>query len=367
MTVLITFMKVVVNFVYILLKLFPTKNKITFISRQSNEIPINFLLLKKEFNEEQLVFLSKKIEEGAINKLKYLGHLLIQMYHIATSKIIILDSYCITVSILKHKKNLKVIQMWHAMGSIKKFGYSILDKKEGNSSKIVKLMRMHKNYDYIFASSDFAITNLKKAFQSNESKYIKLPLPIVDMLLNKEFIKTSREKISNIYPQTKEKINILYAPTFRKGGVSEKAINNLISLINFNKYNLIIKVHHLSKEKLKSGLVIIDNDFITQEWLAISDYVITDYSALILEAGVMKKKVFLYCYDFDKYNENRGFYFDYKKELKGISYRNAKKVVSQIENSNYNYKTINNFTNKMIDIDLDNASFKIGQLIKNIK
>ena len=67
-----------------------------------------------------------------------------QMYHIATSRVVILDSYCIVISILKHKKKLTIIQMWHAMGAFKKFGYSIIGKSEGTSKKIIDLMRMHK-------------------------------------------------------------------------------------------------------------------------------------------------------------------------------------------------------------------------------
>ena len=34
------------------------------------------------------------------NKFKYFLHMFVQMYHIATSKVVILDSYCIVVSIL---------------------------------------------------------------------------------------------------------------------------------------------------------------------------------------------------------------------------------------------------------------------------
>ena len=48
------------------------------------------------------------------------------MYYLATSKVCVLDGYCIPASILKHKKKLKIIQIWHASGAIKKFGYQIL-------------------------------------------------------------------------------------------------------------------------------------------------------------------------------------------------------------------------------------------------
>ena len=45
------------------------------------------------------------------------------------ASVCVLDSYWPAVSVLHHKKQLAVIQMWHAMGKIKKSGYQSLGKK----------------------------------------------------------------------------------------------------------------------------------------------------------------------------------------------------------------------------------------------
>ena len=90
------------NILYLLFKLFPTKNKITFISRQSDSINIDFKLIMDEINKEQpsvkVVALCKKIKTGLLSKIKYIFHMFVQMYHVATSKVVVLDSYCIVVS-----------------------------------------------------------------------------------------------------------------------------------------------------------------------------------------------------------------------------------------------------------------------------
>ena len=132
--------KFLMNFIYKLFKLFKTKNKITFISRQSNNISIDFKLLveeiKKESPNSKIVVLNKELNKSIISKIIYFFHMFAQMYHIATSKVVILDGYCIMISVLKHKKDLKVIQIWHALGSLKKFGYSTLGKNDGRDSKL---------------------------------------------------------------------------------------------------------------------------------------------------------------------------------------------------------------------------------------
>ena len=142
--------------IYFFMKLFKTQNKVTMISRQSNEMSIDFKLIKdyiESHDKYKVVILCKTLDGKEKAKLSnlfsYFFHMLKQMYHLATSKAVLLDSYCIPVSVLKHKKSLKVIQMWHSIGTMKKFGYDILDQEEGNSSKMAKLLKMHHNYTYV--------------------------------------------------------------------------------------------------------------------------------------------------------------------------------------------------------------------------
>ena len=178
----------VLNVVYLPLKLLRTKNKITYISRQSNSPSIDFNLLfsrikQLDSNVEQ-VMLTRKIEKGLLNKLKYAFHTLKQMYHIATSKVVIVDTYIIPVSVLNHKKELKVIQIWHALGAIKKFGYQVIGKQEGSSDVVAKSMKMHNNYDLITCSSSTTARFYSEAFNTDINKIKILGMPRVDYILN---------------------------------------------------------------------------------------------------------------------------------------------------------------------------------------
>ena len=126
-------MKVVLDFIYFFIKLFPMqKNKVLMLSRQSNEIYIDFELLKNEIEKNKNIkvkVLCKKIPKDFLGKIQYCFYTIKCMYHIATSKVCIVDGYVIPISILKHKKSLIIVQIWHAMGAIKKFGRQVLDKK----------------------------------------------------------------------------------------------------------------------------------------------------------------------------------------------------------------------------------------------
>ena len=289
------------RFIYFIFKLlFRTKNKITFLSRQTNERNIDFELIINELKMQQpkikIVVLNKRLESDLKSKISYGFHMFRQMYHMATSKVIILDSYAILVSILKQKKNTKVIQLWHALGSLKKFGYSILGKKEGRNKNTAMVMNMHKNNDYIITSSEISKKYFMEAFNANESQMIVLGLPRIDFLQSKEAKKEVLKKFYSIYTETNnEKKNILYVPTMRK----DKNIDfsKIKKSVNYKKYNLIIKTHsgkemiYVNNKKIQKG-----EYFLGMELLHVADYIITDYSAIVYEATLVKKPIYFYTY-----------------------------------------------------------------------
>lgn len=358
--------------IYFIMKLFPTKNKITMISRQSNKISIDFKLIKKEIESHRkynVVALCKKLngkENASILELfKYGFNLLRQMYNIATSKVVIIDSYCIAISIFKHKKSLKVIQIWHSVGTMKKFGYDILDQEEGNSSKMANILKMHKNYDYVLCAGEGYKEDLARQFNCKKEIIKILPLPRIDLLNDKEYIKNTKDKILKCYPKLSSKKNILYCPTFRKDETKlGEAVNKLIDSVNYKKYNLIIKLHPLSNINITDKRVIIDNKFSSIDMASVSNFVITDYSCILYEVGILNKALYFYCFDYDEYNKNRSLNIDYFNELPGIKSKNIESIISSIEKNKYDYKELNNFINKYIEPGKNNTK-KLYDLICN--
>ena len=157
------------NIIYFFMKLLPCQDKIVMISRQSNEVNLDFRLLGNALNKKhKVIYLCKTLDGGVRSKLKarinYFFHMFRQMYHLATSKVCILDSYCPTVSVLRHKKRLTIVQIWHSVGTMKKFGYTVLGKKEASNMEIAKIMKMHQNYSFICAASKNYVDHVSAGF-----------------------------------------------------------------------------------------------------------------------------------------------------------------------------------------------------------
>lgn len=350
--------------IYVPIKLLKTKNKVVYISRQFNNPTLDFVLLKNEIekldNNVQNVFLTKRIEKGFLNAIAYIFHMLKQMYHIATAKIVVVDTYCIVVSVLKHKKRTKIIQIWHALGAIKKFGYQTIDKNSGNSKEMAEVMCMHKNYDFVLCSSNITKQYYCEAFNINEEKIKYIGMPRIDYILQKK----NADKIYEKYPKLKEKINVLYVPTFRKG--KKIKLNKLIKNFDTSKYNLIIKLHPLDHKqynyKPKEG-VIFENEFKSYDLLEIADKIITDYSSLSIEVALLNKPIYFYTYDIDDYKKDPGLNFNFEEEEIGKYMAKTSSELLQLLEKNYDYEALKKFKNKYITINNTNCTNQLARYI----
>ena len=371
--VLINIVKFIVNAIYYIFKIFPAKKQILFMSMQANSKSLDFELLSKEIEKNdssiKQVFLCKKMESSLSSKKQYIsyifnmiGYFFKAMYYLSTSKVCITESYIVPLSILKHKKMLKIIQIWHASGAVKKFGYQSLDTEEGKSSEIAKLMCMHKNYDYAIAPSKVTKKIFSEAFNMPEDKILMYGLPRLEYISNKKYDKS--DGIYKDYPELKNKKIILYVPTFRKG---KKA--NLSEILDYKldkeKYKLIIRLHPLeidcTPEEYK-----INSKYTTYDLIKIADYIITDYSILSIEASILNKPIFLYLYDFDEYKKNRGVNIKLEEELKTFTTFKFCDIMRKIEKNDFNMEEIKKYRNKYIEIDTENATLKLSEMIINL-
>ena len=361
--------KILLNFIVLMLKIFyfpfnflKVQDKVSYISRQSNRESIDFRLLRNEmektYPKTKNVILTKKIENGIINKIKYTFHIFKQMYHISTSKVIILDTYCIPISVLKHKKETKVIQIWHALAAMKKFGYQSIGTESGSDEITAKVMCMHKNYDYVLAPSEITAKYYKQGFNITDEKIKYLGMPRIDYILEKD--EETKSKIYEKYHILKDKINILYFPTFRKG--KKIQFDELVEKIDTNKYNLIIKLHPLDMEtytyKEKNG-VIYDIDFGTYDLLKIADIVITDYSSLAMESALLNKPVYFYTYDIEEYKKTPGLNFDFEnEEIAKYQSLSIDELLNKMKEE-YDMELLKTFAQKYISVPKNNCTKRI--------
>lgn len=334
--------------IYFFLKLLPiNKKKITFLSRQVDSESLDFKeiripLEKKGYKTKTLC---KRMGKGIKEYIKYNFHIYKQMYHIATSKVCIIDSYIIPISVLKHKKSLYVLQIWHSIGKIKMSGYQTLGHRKStsvfdfeNNKKTAMIMQMHKNYNNIIAGGKSFNEFYCKSFNCDESLILNYGLPRIDVLLRDEA--KTKKAINKKYPDTTKKPNVCYLPTFRKYDVPE--LKDFVNGFDFEKFNLIIRCHPNQKVEFNCDKLMNLDGFSTIDILSVADYVITDYSAVALEAMVLDKKIIYYLFDHDKYMNENGMNLDPMKSLTNKCFT-RKEDVFKCLTEKYDRRDLNKF------------------------
>ena len=366
MKIAVILLRWALNFIYFFMKLAPCDdNKVVFLSRQSNTPSDDFLMLKAELEEIKpnikIVMFTQRVDGNLKSMLSYAVTTLKSMHQLARARVCVLDSYWPAVSMLRHKKQLAVIQMWHAMGKIKKSGYQSVGKEFGRSSMIAHELRMHRNYDVIIAGGKAFNPFYCASFGVTESVLYNVGLPRMDML--RENTEKCRKQFFEAYPELEGKKLVLYAPTFRKGQCLDP--KPFVDTFDFNgKQALIIKRHpnqQLAPASLGQALTC--DKVSTATVLSVCDCVVTDYSAITIEAAILRKPVYFYLYDYEDYLSKNGLNVKLFDEFPDCIFRNAEMLVKAIDNGSYDYENYKRFCEKYLPAPGARATDAICALI----
>ncbi|HTN56180.1 MAG TPA: CDP-glycerol glycerophosphotransferase family protein [Microbacterium sp.] len=305
--------------VSLVMRVLPRRHKVTLLTRQSNKAPSDFLLLRDAILQAdptvKVQLIARMVPPGVIRKLGYALHLLVEMYHASTSRVLVVDGYSIIASATPRSDGLVVVQLWHALGSLKKFGLSIVGQRGGRDPLLAKAMRMHAGYDIVIASAERCRKPFAEAFGVDVSKVVVAPLPRVDRLRDPAHKAKVRARFDYLYPDLVDRKVALFAPTFRTEG-RMAAIDplELTQAMADAGYTLITKLHPLVPVPTESGLRIAPG-ISTQDLLLVADVFITDYSSAVFEAAVAEVPSYLLAPDLDEYAQRRDFYIAYPDDL----------------------------------------------------
>lgn len=330
---------------YRLFCLFPLRRRIVFLSRQA-ERPFDFALLEPALRER---FPDHEIAWSCVHEIGRMSIplMLRQLWCAATSELCLVDGYVPAVSLPSSHRG-KVVQVWHAPGAIKKFGYQALDTPAGRSSRAARALRMHRGYDLVVAGMPGAVGALSEAFDVPAEKIAPLGLPRIDYLCSPElaelrercYARAERAVADAFGGEGGSRLTVLYAPTFRKGNADalwlEHAVSALRSALAATgvPVRLMVASHPLETAEEHDERDGVPVAFLhgtpTIDLLHLADYVVTDYSTVAFEAGYAERRVLFYVPDIEEYRASPGLNIDPLEELPTVSSVDAVEVSAVI-------------------------------------
>ena len=314
------------------------KNQITFISLEHDNLSKDFKILHQNLKKEnryRLKTLLFKFEPNLLGNLKYGVACIRQLFAIQSSGLVIIDYNNFVVSKFPHRKEVKILEIWHATGALKKFG------------NYVKRDYQIKNYDYTIVNSDFYKGIYAKAFNIPEENVLVTGIPNNDKIFRNKFVTKTRRRLEEAYPSIVGKKVVMYAPTFRgklSSGIKEVKVDlKRICQELGEDYIIVYKPHPLvdtSKYATIPNILMMKNELVSSIF-CITDLLITDYSAIAIDWMVFKKPIISFVPDFKSYKRKTGFVFDYLKEFPGEITFNEEELIHAVKQANTNFDFVN--------------------------
>ena len=313
-------------------KRFDREKLVLLTSQQLDEPSYDYISLAKEFNNNGWM---TKIHVDAVrrgNPFNYLSFVKDEIKILSRSKIVFVDRYDPVIGLIDFEcENVRpktrgwndfpcnpiVIQLWHAFGAFKKFGYQSANVAEGHSGEELSLFKIHRNYSWVICSGRGAREAFSEAFACPIDRVIPLSRPMQRKLLQEG--RSSDNAKNNSYPV------VLFAPTVRKYDHEIHPFRELRKhseeLLQGAPFKVKWSFHPLEEEGTedKSPLALCD-----------VDYVVTDYSSIVYEAFLLGKRVAFYVPDIDHYRESPGLNADPVRLCPDLAMQSAIELVSRL-------------------------------------
>lgn len=245
------------------------------------------------------------------------------------------------------RKGVTYIQTWHGT-PLKKLALDMDDVSMAGEKDIetykYNFAKNASTWDYLISQNQFSTKVFRQAF-AYYKPILEIGYPRNDILFHKNNAKDIEELKVQLGLPLDKKI-ILYAPTWRDDEFYGQGKYKFTSKLDFDQvrkelgdeYVFIVKYHYLVQDSIDwsryEGFIYnFDMTCDIAVLYLVSDMLITDYSSVMFDYSLLRRPMFFYTYDLDKYkNQLRGFYFDLTKEAPGPIVTTTSELIEAIQN-----------------------------------
>ncbi|WP_054669560.1 CDP-glycerol glycerophosphotransferase family protein [Lentilactobacillus senioris] len=295
---------------------------------------------------------------------------------LASAKLIFCDNYYAFLGGFIHSNRTKIVQLWHAAGAIKKFGWE--DPTTQNRTVVAKrrFQLVYNQFDEYVVGSQAMGTVFEESYREPPQAKIRLlGYPRSDRYLNSEWRKRAQRHVYQVAPDLKGKRVILYAPTYRDDKKIKMPSGVAEALSADPNAVVVVKLHPLlqslgQRQTDDNSKIRSYDQLSTSELLTVTDTLVTDYSSVAFDFSLLPnaKTAIFYMFDLDSYQKDPGIQDDFLTWLPTPPVMTVEELAKAIKanqatdftafNQKWNTYNDGNATNRVIDYYADYLNLK---------
>lgn len=282
-------------------------------------------------------------------------------YLLARARLSIVDDYFLPMYVAAPRRGSRYVQVWHASGAFKRFGYSTLDRTFGQNHAFVDRLAIHTNYDRCLVSAARFAPFYAEAFRQPLERFdASLGIPRTDVFFGDRRAAAER-RVRARYPLPAGRRTILYAPTFRGETIIRARAPEELDLptlrgILGKDHVLLLRQHPFVRDakaldpSLADFVIDVSDHPDINELMLVSDVLVTDYSSAIYEYALLDRPMAFFAPDHAAYERERGFYFDLRTGLPGPIFEDSAVLADWLRAADFDLDRVARFRDESFDV-----------------
>ncbi len=328
---------VVLGLVALLARLVPVRrNRVVLATARLPALEGNLLHLHDAIRARRpdvdLVSLLQPYSYDLAGKVRYLLRLVRATFIVHTSGLVVVDNAYFPVHVMRHRAGVTVVQVWHAPGALKRFGADTLAGLDEPERTF-----LHRHYDYVVGPGEAGRDAWARALRTPRERVLALGTPRTDVFFDAAALEAARSRLLAAHPELRGRRVVLYAPTFRGRGRAKHgtaALDGRRLRARLPATDALVVKSHPNLDPASQPVdgfdVVADPASDMNDWLALADVFVTDYSSSIFEWALLRRPLVLLVDDLEAYERDPGLYLDYRSEMIGAQVRDTDGVADAV-------------------------------------
>ncbi|WP_213422091.1 CDP-glycerol glycerophosphotransferase family protein [Bhargavaea massiliensis] len=358
-------------------KLFPLRKKTVFLSSFGNNAWYVANELGKTDNQP-VIFLNDSrcridfSDTAPARKKVYtfetgnIRHMMMSIYHLATAKYVFIDNYVGILSGLRFRRGVEPVQLWHAAGAVKRFGWTDPETAKRSRRAQRRFQSVYDRFCQIPVGSKKMKSIFMSSFNIGDGHFLPTGVPMTDFYFDPAAVAGGAENVLHRYPAVRGKKIVLYAPTFRKDQLDDQYIpldiGELLAGIP-DDFVVMIRLHPavrgISSLPEHPRLVDVGAYPNVNELLAAADILVTDYSSLPFEYALLRRKIIFYLHDLEAYSKKTGIWAESPDFFPGPIAKTTQDLIMHINDPAIEYNRIDQFNSEWNEFSDGRSSRKL--------